>query len=83
MKESRKMEALKKKQNVLSLYDSQSKASRYRKQLTYLKNQDTQNQKQTIDSQQLKKRRTKAQNKKKTSNHREKNREERRESIGK
>ena len=34
----------------LSLYDYQSKASRYRKGLTYLKNRATINQKHTIDS---------------------------------
>ena len=35
----------------LSLFDYQSKASRYRKGLTYLKNRITTNQKHTIDSQ--------------------------------
>ena len=34
----------------LSLYDYQSKASRYRKGLTYLKNRATTNQKPTTDS---------------------------------
>ena len=38
----------------LSLYDYQAKASRYRKQLTYLKNRATTNQNQTIHSQKLK-----------------------------
>ena len=38
----------------LSLYGYQSKASRYRKRLTYLKNRATTNQKQTIDSQKTK-----------------------------
>ena len=40
----------------LSLYDYQSKASRYRKGLTYLKNRVTTNQKHTIDSQKPKRR---------------------------
>ena len=35
----------------LSLYYYQSKASRYRKGLTYLKNRATTNQKHTVDSQ--------------------------------
>ena len=35
----------------MSLYDYQSKASRYRKGLTYLKNRATISQKHTIDSQ--------------------------------
>ena len=39
----------------LSLYDYQSKASRYRKRLTYVKNRATINQKHTIDSQKQKK----------------------------
>ena len=43
----------------LSLYDYQSKASRYRKGLTYLKNRVTANQKHTIDSQKNKKKRMK------------------------
>ena len=34
----------------LNLYDYQSKASRYRKRLPYLKNRSTTNQKYTIDS---------------------------------
>ena len=38
----------------LSLYDYQAKASRYRKELTYLKNRATINQNQTIPSQKLK-----------------------------
>ena len=40
----------------LSLYDYQSKASRYRKRLTYLKNRATTNQKHTKDSQKPKRR---------------------------
>ena len=40
----------------LSPYDYQSKASRYRKGLTYLKNRATANQKHTIDSQKPKRR---------------------------
>ena len=40
----------------LSLYDYQSKASRYTKGLTYLKNRVTTNQKHTIDSQKPKER---------------------------
>ena len=40
----------------LSLYDYQSKTSRYRKGLTYLKNRVTTNQKHTIDSQKPKRR---------------------------
>ena len=40
----------------LSLYDNQAKASRYRKGLTYLKNRATTNQKQTIYSQETKRR---------------------------
>ena len=32
----------------LNLYDKQAKASRYRKQLTYLKNKETTNQQQTL-----------------------------------
>ena len=39
----------------MSLYDYQSKASRYRKRLTYVKNRATINQKHTIDSQKQKK----------------------------
>ena len=35
----------------MSLYDYQSKANRYRKRLTYLKNRATTNQKYTLDSQ--------------------------------
>ena len=42
----------------LSLYDYQSKASRYRKQLTYLKNRTTTNQKHTIGSQNQKEKNT-------------------------
>ena len=38
----------------LSLYDYQAKASRYRKELTYLKNRATTNQNQTLHSQKLK-----------------------------
>ena len=38
----------------LSLYDYQTKASRYRKGLTYLKNRATTNQNQTLHSQKLK-----------------------------
>ena len=40
----------------MSLYDYQSKASRYKKGLTYLKNRATINQKHTIDSQKPKRR---------------------------
>ena len=40
----------------LSLYDYQSKASRYRKGFIYLKNRVTTNQKHTIDSQKPKRR---------------------------
>ena len=40
----------------LSLYDYQSKANRYRKGLTYLKNRVTTNQKHTTDSQKQKRR---------------------------
>ena len=40
----------------LSLYDSEAKASRHRKGLTYLKNRATTNQNQTIHSQKLKRR---------------------------
>ena len=40
----------------LSLYDYQSKASRYRMGLTYLKNRIATNQKHTIDSQKPKRR---------------------------
>ena len=40
----------------LSLYDYQSKASRYSSGLTYLKNRVTTNQKHTIDSQKTKRR---------------------------
>ena len=40
----------------LSLYDYQSKASRYRKVLTYLKNRVTTNQEHTIDIQKPKRR---------------------------
>ena len=36
---------------MFGLYDYQSKASRYRKGLTYLRNRVTTNQKHTIDSQ--------------------------------
>ena len=39
-----------------SLYDSQAKASRYRKGLMYLKNRATTNQNQTIHPQKLKRR---------------------------
>ena len=38
----------------LSLSDYQAKASRYRKELTYLKNRATTNQNQTLHSQKLK-----------------------------
>ena len=38
----------------LGLYDYQTKASRYRKGLTYLKNRATTNQNQTLHSQKLK-----------------------------
>ena len=37
----------------LSLYDSQAKASRYKKGLTYLKNRATTSQNQTVYSQKL------------------------------
>ena len=40
----------------LSLYDYQSKVSRYRKGLIYLKSRETTNQKHTIDSQKPKRR---------------------------
>ena len=43
----------------LSLSDYQSKAGRYRKGLTYLKNRATTNQKHTIDSQKQKRRKHK------------------------
>ena len=40
----------------LSLYDYQAQESRYRKGLTYWKNRETTNQKQTVHSQKLKRR---------------------------
>ena len=38
----------------LNLYDYQAKVTRYRKELTYLKNRATTNQSQTLHSQKLK-----------------------------
>ena len=60
----------------LSLYDYQSKASRYRNGLIYLKNKVTTNQKHTKDSQKSK--RTQAYYKIKPSNHKRKKKKEQR-----
>ena len=58
----------------LSLYDYQAKASRYRKGLTHLKNRANTNQSQTLHSQKLKRKVTRAQNKWKSSNQKRKER---------
>ena len=60
----------------LSLYGCQSKASRYRKGLTYLKNRATTNQNRTLHSQTLKS--PQAENKWKPSNQKKKKKKKKR-----
>ena len=69
----------------LSLYDYQSKATRYRKWVTYLKNKITTNQKYKIDSQKPERRECKCNTKEKPQKEKRKNKGQRRniKSMGK